>query len=337
LLAETGRAREASALAEQETLRPRSVGELIMLAETLYGLGLRGHAEKLLRQYSLQPGRGSLGSPQEVWLERAALLANAADWDGLLEMVDDLHASPRALAGMGGWVDFLEGRAHHGLEHFDQARAAMETAAQKSFPSPQIAYDVGLGLKQLGYSEFALRVLGPLESARQNDPLYWQSVFQLAEALRQDPILLLKAAREARRLLPGDDQWDFSYAAALLVNRLEPAEAVTITRALLTRTPTSAQAQVNHCLALVLNRRWEEATTLLAAVDSNRFDELGQTVYHLCALEIHLASGQKELARKDAALVQRRHLFPNQVQWLEQTLNGSGLTDGANPAAAPGR
>jgi hypothetical protein len=212
----------------------------------------------------------------------------------------------------------------------------METAARKSFPSPQVAYEVGLGLKQLGYLEQALQVLGPLEPTSENDPFYWQAVFQLAEAMRQDPVLLLKAAREARRLHPGDARWDFSYAAALLVNRLDPAEAVVVTRDFLARAPASPQAQVNHSLALALNQRWDEAAALLAAVDPNRFDEFGRTIFHLCAFEVHLARGQKELARQDAALIQRRHLFPNQVQWLEQTLSATGLGEDAETGVPPG-
>ncbi|HRZ55766.1 MAG TPA: hypothetical protein P5525_09960, partial [Candidatus Paceibacterota bacterium] len=169
--------------------------------------------------------------------------------------------------------------------------------------------------------------LAPLEQPLKDVPYYWQVVFELAEAMRQDPVLLLRAATEARLLLPGDDRWDFNYAAALLINRLDPARVVSVTRDFLARMPASPHARVNHCYALALNQRWDEASELLSTVDPARFDEFGRSVFHLCAFEIHLAQGQTNLARLDAAEIRREHLFPNQIRWLDAALRDAGLAD----------
>jgi len=335
LLVQAGRVDQAREVAEQQIIQPRNAGEIIALAEALYRLGLREKGQKLLRFHSQRSPSHLLGTARAIWLERAALLEATADWDGLREMVEELRAMPRAVSEMGGWLDFAEGRADHGLGHVDRAQVAMASAAVKTFPSSEVAFDVGLGLKELGYLEEAQQVLGALEPALRDVPAYWQAVFQIAEGLRQDSVLLLKAAREMRRLRPGDPRWDFSYAAALLLNRLSPAEALGLTRECLERSPDSPEARVNHSLALALNQRWEDAARLLDSIDPLRFDDAGRTIFHACAFEIHLGRGQRERARQDASLVERRHLFPSQVRWCEQALSAAGLADAAGPAGPP--
>jgi len=242
-------------------------------------------------------------------------------------MAEELRAVPQTARALGGWTDFIEGRAHHMLKHHDQADASMQAAVRGFFPSDRVALEVGLGLKELGYYDKAWRVLAPLEQPLKDVPHYWQVVFELAEAMRQDPVLLLRAATEARRLLPDDDRWDFNYAAALLINRLDPARVVSVTRDFLVRMPASPHARVNHCYALALNQRWNEAAELLSTVDPARFDEFGRSVFHLCAFEIHLAQGQTNLARLDAAEIRREHLFPNQIRWLDAALRDTGFAD----------
>jgi len=327
LLAQAGRSDQARSLAAREVGKPRSAKEAILLADALNTLELPDQAHLTLRQFTMQQGGNPSAAAQSVWLKRAALLSAAADWRGLLEMAEELRAFPQTARALGGWTDFIEGRAHHMLKHLDQANASMQAAARGFFPSPRVALEVGLGLKELGYHDKAWQVLAPLEQPLKDVPYYWQVVFELAEAMRQDPVLLLRAATEARLLLPGDDRWDFNYAAALLINRLDPARVVSVTRDFLARMPASPHARVNHCYALALNQRWDEASELLSTVDPARFDEFGRSVFHLCAFEIHLAQGQTNLARLDAAEIRREHLFPNQIRWLDAALRDAGLAD----------
>jgi len=320
LLELSGQSDAARTLARQEADKPHDAKDTIALADALDGLGLTDQAHAVLRQYTLRQGGDGLRATQAVWLKRGASLSAASDWRGLLEMVEELRTLPLALGELGGWADFIEGRAHHETGHLEQARAAMQAAARKSFPSPRVALEVGVALKQLAYLDEAWEVLAPLEQALKDEPFYWEVVFELTERKRQDPVLLLKAALEARRLHPGDDRWEFNYAAALLINRQDPTQAVVVTRDFLARAPTSPYARANHCFALALNERWDEAAALLSTLDPNRFDEFGRTVFNLCAFEIHLGQKRLDLARLDAAAIRREHLFPNQVQWLEKTL-----------------
>lgn len=318
LLLAAGRREEARLLAQQYTLISRNPRDVVALAEAFEALEMTEQAKRLLRTTTLNYGGSGSPAANAIWLSRANVLVRASDWQGLLDLVEQVRSFPPAVEQLGGWVDAVEGRAQHGLQRPVRAHEAFTAASQKRFWTPQLELDVAMLAKQLGYFQPALVMLLAVEKDFRDLPAYWESVFVLADALKQDGMLLLKAATEVRRLAPDNPSVKFNYAAALLVNRLDPAQAVLLTREFLTANATSAEVMVNHGLALALNQRYDEAEALLKAVDPGRFDEFGKSVYHLCSFEVALGRNDLVRAREHATQIQARHLFPNQAQWLER-------------------
>lgn len=318
LLVAAGRNAEARELAENEAAVPQNPRDVLVLAEFCQAIGMTEQAGRLLRQATLKYGGSGIPGTDLLWLARANVLIRTEDWRGIIEMVEQVRAFPAALEILGGWVDAVEGQARHGLDHRDLAKAAFEDAARKGFPRPALAFEVGAEMRRLGYYQPALDVLLPLETAFATNVFYWQTLHQLADALKQDAVLLLRSAAEVRRLKPDDSAAAFNYAAALLTSRQNPGEAVVLTRQALDQMRASPEARVNHCLALALNHRYEEASALLATVDPNRFDPSGNTVYSFAAFSVHLGLKQYDLARLDLDRIRSEHLFPNEVLWLEQ-------------------
>jgi Flp pilus assembly protein TadD len=251
------------------------------------------------------------------------LLVELRRWDDLLGMLDLLRgrASAPLRAELGGYADYLEGRAHHARGEIEPASACFRKAAQRTFPWPGLGLSAGVALLRLDYCDLAQAVLLPLESDLANDQRYWQALFEAALVRKRDGVELYKAAANAYRLAPDETLSRNNYAVALLINRWQPAEAVRLTRDLLTQSSFPTQARLNHAFALTLNRRFAEAEAMLERLKPDALDDVNRTVYHLIAFELQVRRGQFAQARRDAARVRSAHLFPNQVEWLQRAVS----------------
>jgi predicted Zn-dependent protease len=134
----------------------------------------------------------------------------------------------------------------------------------------------------------------------------------------KDADLLLSAATKAYRLRPQDSGLANNFAAALLVNRVQPEEAIKMTMQLMAKAPESAAARINHSMALVQNKRFSEAISNLEDIRLDRLTAGESTAYNLARLESYLGLQQADQARKVIDRIDPKYLFPNQVQWLEK-------------------
>lgn len=319
LLAETGRASEARALAERALVQPPPPWEALDLAKAYLDLGMRETASRLMAfttsEHGDTPGRWSLG----LWVLHGDLLVELRQYDEVLLAVARIRALTHGRSELAGYVNYLEARAHQGLGRFDLARQAFEQAAALPFPFPEVGLEAGVTMLRLGYAGLAQQTLEPLERPLAKDPRYWQALCESVHLQRKDPVLLFRAAQGAYLLQPDNPVFLNNYAGALLVNRWQPGETCALTRRLLDHHPNLVSARLNHSLALALNRRIAEAEAVLAPLGPT-VSELGpadRTTYHLAALQIALHFERWAEARHHLEAIDRTHLFPNQRDWLD--------------------
>jgi hypothetical protein len=118
-----------------------------------------------------------------------------------------------------------------------------------------------------------------LQAELGGDASYWLTLFAAADALK-DCDLMLHAARQAHAILPTNPSVVNNYAAALLILRQNPDEAVRLTLQLFTQNPASLATKINHSAALLLNERASEAEVILKTVKTNSLNRAQLTVYH---------------------------------------------------------
>jgi predicted Zn-dependent protease len=139
----------------------------------------------------------------------------------------------------------------------------------------------------------------------------------VAHQLRR-PESLLTAATRAYELEPGSVVCANNYAAALLVNRRQPDEAIKLTLQIMDWFPNSNGAKINHALALLLNRRVGEAAALLGAIHREKLNAIERTSLNLGWFEASLAQQQYDKAREASDGIDVNMLYPNQRKWLEE-------------------
>ncbi|HNQ89408.1 MAG TPA: hypothetical protein PKM73_12395 [Verrucomicrobiota bacterium] len=328
LLGSVGRKEEARQLAQGFVLPPRWPWEVTDLAETLISLGMRDHALATVRRYL--PEYGQHGGPwaMAMWLTQGDLLIEDGRWSELLDVATQLRFNEWLAGEMGGYIRYIEGRAHLGLGHTELAAVAFERVRDGEFPMPEVAHLVAGELRKLGHLAVARDVLRRIEPDMANDPAFWATVLKVADVMKEDSVLLLKAAARGRQLQPQNPSWDADYALALIANRQAPAELIVLTREMAAEASDRPEPRVTHSAALAMNGRYDEADALLRTVKLEDLNDYGASAYHLCAVDIHFHRGEFDRAREDIERINRRHLFPIQRDWLEQVRGALSVRGG---------
>ena len=157
-------------------------------------------------------------------------------------------------------------------------------------------------------------LLKRLESVAGNDLAFWKQV-QLAAFESRQAELLLAACEKVHAMAP-DTVSMSNLAAALLMMRERPADAVQLTLDVIGRAPNSRIAQVNHALALVQNGRTADSERILRSVSATGMSDGDRTMLAFSWFQCHLKAGRTNEAVTVAEKVDLRHLFPPQVRWF---------------------
>lgn len=168
-----------------------------------------------------------------------------------------------------------------------------------------------------GHREKALSLLKSVERFSEHNPVYWDTLATLAFELK-DAELLLKSTAKALALNPADRVARNNYAAALLINRRQPEQAIQHTFALWSHRPDAVAFRINHALALIQNYRYEDADRLLAQIDPQRLSASERALYNFGCVEVLVRQGRLELARTFSREVEADHLFPEQGKHLQE-------------------
>jgi tetratricopeptide (TPR) repeat protein len=319
LLHATGRTAEARARANTFNRPPQSGHEVVQMAEVLIALGLNAECLDFLQRQVREFGRSYSIWSVAVWAAYADVLIAGRNWEQLKEVALEMRALPAgAQAALGGFSQFLEGRVAYVQGSPAAARAAFTEAVRLGFPLGRVGVRVARQLNQMGFADLALETLRPLEPRFENDLLYWKVVFDASYALRADDTLLLRAAARAYELAPQSTEWKFNYAAALLIGRRRPEQALSLTLDLLETDGRTPGGLINHAIALSLNHRYDDAAEILREINPERLNEPQRVAYQMAWLDIYYEADNWAGVRESLRHVDPAGLFPCQQRWIEE-------------------
>ncbi len=310
LLDHAGRREDAMARSRAYPVPPRTAIEARLLLGVWSRLGLHDLIVQFAREQL-----GSFSNARALWKLVGRQLIIGERWEDLRTIAVDLRANGRLVADLSGYSHFLEGVAEHGLERRSRALDSFPRMMKDLPDDPILNVEMAGTLGRLGYPEFAKEIIRQQESALGNQADYWQGLAQAAHESR-DADTLLAACERGYQLAPGNLPAANNFAAALLIHRRDPAEAIRITLQVLAKLPESRLARVNHALALAQMGRHADARAALAKLDLSALSAEERTHWALGRFECALAEGRGNEAREMADQIELRYLFLPQLEWL---------------------
>ncbi len=312
LLSYVGQGKLAAEKARAYAVAPQTVTEANMLLNAWNRLGVHDLAVDFARQQ--MPAFSNTG---QLWLLIGRMLTSAQRWDDLRAVAVEMRNNPRVARVFGGYTYFLEGLAEHGLDHRVRAEENFRQMLLAPPTDTAIAFECGTTLQRLGYNESAQAIFKRLETDLGGRIEFWQRMAQSAHESR-DADLLFTACEKAFQISPASSVAANNYAAALLITRRNPAEAVRLTVEVLTRSPDSRIARINHALALLQNGRYTEARRALDTVNTTDLSAMERSYWNLGHLECALGQNDLDRARNHVDQIEQQYLFPPQADWLAQ-------------------
>jgi predicted Zn-dependent protease len=225
----------------------------------------------------------------------------------------------RVARQLAGQSYFLEGCAEMGRHHRAQAEAAFKKVTDYDLPTPGAVLAMAKSMVGLGFSDSAQRLLVRKQELFRKEPGYWQLLYSAAIGCKDEDTLLL-AARELHALASTNWHAKYAYAAALLTLRVQPDEAVKLTRELLDQQPEPAGAKINHCFALIQNNRPQQAQAMLETIDRTEFGVLQSNAFSQLEFELYCSLGDLRHAREVSYRVDTNLLFRSEARWFEDAL-----------------
>lgn len=306
LLAANGRKDQAAAEARSCPRQAESAAELIALAEACEAIGARTLALERLAEQA-----GNFGQSPEVWTTFGNLLMAEQRWEELRDLALGIRQRGGAGPTLTGLSFIFEGCAEHGLGRDTAAQDAFARALRYRFDKGLVLLAAARRLLQVGYPEPARDLLLKAQDQWSENAEYWQLLSQAAEEAKDEQTLALACDR-FYALQPHDPVAALRQAAALILTRQRPAEAVKLTLQVYLQHPQSVAARVNHAFALVLNQRAEEAATLLQAINPDQLDPRERAAYDTAWVEVFTAQGRDADARRLSSQINPDFLFPSQ-------------------------
>lgn len=311
LLVRVGRSTEARELAHRHSSAPQTPHELSQMAEVLTALNLRNDAITLLQRHLPTFSYHTL-----LWAQLAELLIAESRWTEVRSLGVEIRNDLRQRVEIPGYGWFLEGLGAAQSFLPDQANLAFSQMQESHISEPLIGYRCAIQLQSLGRAEDAKRLLEGLERNFGGKADYW---FRLGVAAYQsdDIRLMLSANEKAHELNPGNQVIINNLAAALLMLRENPAKAAQLTLRRLAQKPDDEAARINHLLALVLNRRTEEARPILSTLAPDQLNLLEATLVRYAMFEIAIIEGDSKAALAVYPLIEKRFLKSAQLEWVD--------------------
>ena len=286
--------------------------ETVRLADAYYQLGMLDETRDLLKKTA----PGFANSP-EVWVAYAAVLERVSDWAGMRAIALQIREEMSSRDTLWGFAYYLEGRAELSEKRISSAERAFEKAAECTYEIPPLGRTVAGELVKLKYSAHALKIYQSLEHSFEDDPGFWKGFFDAAYAVH-DAELVLKTSERCYQLNPREASAHNRYAAALLVNRSKPDEVIKLTLQLVASFPNSLAAKINHCFALLLNQRTEEALAALQSMNVAALSPSETSDYYLALFEAYHNLGRWDDAENARGKIAASTLFPVQRKWLSE-------------------
>jgi tetratricopeptide (TPR) repeat protein len=289
---------------------PQTITEAEIMLAAWNRLGIRDLAVDFAQQ-QMPAFQGAA----QLWILIGRMLASAQRWDDLRAVAVQMRNNPRVARLLGGYTFYLEGIAEHGMDHRARAEDLFRQLLADPPSETRLTYECGTSLQSLGYNEIAQALLKRLESALGGKLEFWQQMAQAAHTTR-DAEQLLVACEKAYLLSSNNPVAANNYAASLLTARQKPAEAVRLTLEVVSRSPDSRIARINHALALAQNSRFTESRAALDGINPDALNAMERSYWHMGQLECAIGQSDLDRGRRHIDQIQQQFLFPSQIDWL---------------------
>lgn len=313
LLLEAGRRQEVERLVSASSMPPTTAAECAKVADVYAALGRASDAADYIGRYV-----DSFVHRGDLWIRRADLLVSAGKWESLREVAVQMRQIDGMRESLAGYAWFLEGLSELKRNRRENADIAFTNMLVTPLTDPLLGYRTATAMTQLGRPEMSQQLLDRLESNFKDRAEYWYQVEMAAYAVG-DIERMMAAAERAFALSPDNAIIVNNYAAALIMMRQRPAEAVKLTVKKLALDPNDVGANLNHCLALLQNKRVSEARAVLVRFDPAKLQGVYRTVYYLADFEANYLEGKRSASLEAAQQVEARFLKPPQARWFEET------------------
>lgn len=312
VLEAAGRHASAVARATAYAIPPETGERATLLLRTWSMLRL----ESLAASFSRNQLDGFASDPN-TWLLSSQMLVANQDWDEVRSVAARMKTNPFLSRVFAGYSDFLEGLCENATGRVERARDSFKMLLDRMPSEPSLAMDAANTLDRIGFRSEAREVLKRVESTFGTSAQYWFAMGRLAWEQR-DHAALLAAADKAYSLDPERLDNVNNLAAALLINRTRPAEAVQLTLQVIQKATYQHASYLNHAFALVRNGRTVEARKILDDLPLSVLTNEERTFWRLAAVELEFSEGNLSMVAKHLPDISQDFLYPIQKTWLEE-------------------
>ncbi len=313
LLSRLGRSEESTRLALAFDLTPSTTYETVQIIGQLDRLGLSAKAIKYGEAYLARHRFDPM-----LWRELGRLMVRSAFPEDLVGFASEFARLEPEEEPQPGFASFCLGVGEHKLGHTTRAEDAFQqaTTGTNLIREPMLALECADTMRRLGYREPAERLEQAVASEQGNIPGFWEQVQLAAREVRSET-WLLDAARHEYQTQSTSPAVKQRYLEALLLNRTNVTEALTLATAFYQAEPGGIGQRVSLARALALQSRWAEAEQLLHEIPLEALQKAGPELLARCLLVRGEVLVELE-RRQDAAVilgdVNPSTLFPDELQ-----------------------
>lgn len=311
-LLRAGRDAEAMELADSTVLLPQNPLDLERLAVIETALGLWERADRRLQEAAANPALRA-----DMAVRQARFLIGAQHWDELRQLALMIRSEPVFRIRLEAYGAYLEGLVAWREQRASEAEASFAEVAKQGISDPPLALEVAEGMLSMNAPASAEALLAPLLSKELADPKYWHLLMRCALVQRSED-LLWETTSKLILLDPKNPIVVNNYAAALLIFRRLPEQAIQYTLQMLQAHPNVPDAVMNHAGALMINGRLTEAAAQLDRVNPLGLDPRQLAEYHLWRCDLYRRLGQTEKAESHQRKIDETLLWPAQRRWLAE-------------------
>jgi hypothetical protein len=290
--------------------QPTESREVLQWYGLLQRLGDSGGANRMLT--------AALGKWNRVewYLILADGLVEAGDWVGLRETGKRLREGQ---SGQPGWERVgwrLEAVANEKMGRTGEAAEAWRLGEGGAPDQEGMGWEWGRRLLGWGFGRQAADWILQSESLMGGRTDYWSARVRLGHAMG-DAEALLEATLRMRLLDPMSPAGANDHAAALLILRRDPVEALRLVRLETVRASGGVAPRINEALALVQMGELNAGEAILSALALGPLSAMERTMVCLGRFEVHARRGRVEAAMQMYRAIEGRFLMSVQSRWLE--------------------
>ncbi|MDA7510630.1 hypothetical protein N8612_03040 [Verrucomicrobia bacterium] len=294
--------------------------ELAIVAKAYDQIGLAQRALDLFESFDEE-----YAASADYWAAYGSVLVNEEQWEALRVLALRIRNDGFSSRVLRAYSYYLEGLADAGQGRTYNAGQAFDSVIEaEAAISVDQAIEMAWEVYGIGYPEIASKLLVEHRADLELNLKYWEITFASAYKLKRAD-LILEAAMRMMSLDSNNVVSLNNYAAALLVRRERPEEAIRYTLQLLSSNGANPGFVLNHGLALLQNGRSEEAEIHFRALPTDSLRPELVTSLGLAWFELYQQTQDREKAEKALLDVNEEHLFPEQKDWLEISKKALGI------------